>query len=739
MVNFSRLNLDGGTYSIVDAGEEATGYSIITGAGTTWLTYSAKRIHVSADDVLLNVAEFLYVNGNIALDLGSRETVTINTGVPSSLGSLAQDAGAVKAINDALIKLSGQLDTLEGAIAGAIDDAIDALQDAVSDLLANVIDAIVDYLKDELSSVISSVTALTEEQLNAAVGSVRDLVAAQLQAAAASFSADTLLNNLLGDLISDAVSGLPSTLQDLVGGLLAELASPIRRLVTKEFDDILQEAIVGSIDRVAASVSGAIQAGLEFVAATAEASISDAIDTARQSIEDAIQEALDPQFDRIAAKLTQLSGKVTARLAPLFDKLHGITAIRIGEGFSTMKNVEVEVTAIGISEANAFIGFPPVGGLDFDAGDFEAQGAIGLFIQNFSMALGLFKPVGNSQLPSFTAAKIHVDAAGFSDGDPDSNVLTLIAKGIDVALNLGGPIVKGAPLLGNATIDFVERFKADPNASPDPIPAGYAVQTGTNSDPIYLDFESELIRASVEHATLTISEFVHITGSIAFEKGGIETVQVTGGLLTGVTGDIEDALAPFGVTLPEAFPILKEGDETQLSFMTIGASNVHAFIGMNGRTGPTATADGDVDPWSEINGDANGLVINDFDFGLAIMRPTNLLDFAKYFALKASANDISWWASKASRSTRDEPAGRDQPVDPERLRRAAVPGRQLRQHLRGQRAGDAVRRVRRRWRSPDHGPRADRGTEVAYANCAADDEGRRTRHDPQRRRRAAGA
>ena len=34
-------------------------------------------------------------------------------------------------------------------------------------------------------------------------------------------------------------------------------------------------------------------------------------------------------------------------------------------------------------------------------------------------------------------------------------------------------------------------------------------------------------------------------------------------------------------------------------------------------------------------------MIDDFDFGLAIMRPTSLLDFAKYFALKASANGIS--------------------------------------------------------------------------------------------------
>src|SRR5262249_44875963 len=163
-----------------------------------------------------------------------------------------------------------------------------------------------------------------------------------------------------------------------------------------------------------------------------------------------------------------------------------IAGIQFGEDLSTMTNVEVDVTAIGISDANAFIGLPPADGLDLN-GDLEEQGAIGLFIQNFNMALGLFKPVGNSQLPSFTAAKIHVDEAGFVDGDPDTDVLKLTAEGIDVALNLGGPIVKGATLFGNATIDFVEStFAAKENPTPDPIPAGYPVQTGTNSV-IYLD------------------------------------------------------------------------------------------------------------------------------------------------------------------------------------------------------------------------------------------------------------
>src|ERR1041384_1597279 len=47
VVDFSELN-------------NGDGYPILTGAGTTFLDYSGRRIHASADDVLVNVSEFVY-------------------------------------------------------------------------------------------------------------------------------------------------------------------------------------------------------------------------------------------------------------------------------------------------------------------------------------------------------------------------------------------------------------------------------------------------------------------------------------------------------------------------------------------------------------------------------------------------------------------------------------------------------------------------------------------------------
>ena len=191
---------------------------------------------------------------------------------------------------------------------------------------------------------------------------------------------------------------------------------------------------------------------------------------------------------------------------------------------------------------------------------------------------------------------------------------------------------------------------------------GYAVATGTTSQPIYLDFAGEKILASVEWVELTISEFVHIAGSFAFEKGPTATVDVTGGLVTGAASDYLDQL-----NLPNNISIPATGaDTTQLSFMTLGASDVHAFVGLHGPywtdldgdhqiswtddagnelTAAVADANHngkvDVGETAELNGDATGLVIDDFDFGMAIMRPTNPADFAKYFALKATANEIT--------------------------------------------------------------------------------------------------
>jgi hypothetical protein len=87
------------------------------------------------------------------------------------------------------------------------------------------------------------------------------------------------------------------------------------------------------------------------------------------------------------------------------------------------------------------------------------------------------------------------------------------------------------------------------------------------------------------------------------------------------------------VVFDAAFPVLPANRVVALSSGTLTVGGVtHGDL-----NGDTLV---DMGETGELNGDAIGLVIEDFDFGMAIIRPTDLGDFAKYFALKASANGI---------------------------------------------------------------------------------------------------
>jgi hypothetical protein len=66
-------------------------WKVVTGSGSQYIDFAGRRIHASANGVKVNVAEFVYVTGNFALDMGSRESVTIRTGIPSNVGALAAD------------------------------------------------------------------------------------------------------------------------------------------------------------------------------------------------------------------------------------------------------------------------------------------------------------------------------------------------------------------------------------------------------------------------------------------------------------------------------------------------------------------------------------------------------------------------------------------------------------------------------------------------------------------------
>ena len=202
-------------------------------------------------------------------------------------------------------------------------------------------------------------------------------------------------------------------------------------------------------------------------------------------------------------------------------------------------------------------------------------------------------------------------------------------------------------------------------------PVGFEVGTGDSTAPVYIDFDgNQRIGFSSENITLQLSEFVHVTGSFAFEKGPVLNATVATGLpsdglslLQDLGNAIEpglgDTLRDFGTTIPDV----------EVATFQVGAANVHAFVGLDGpywegdadgdgnvdNEGPTEDLDGDgVMGEDEVNEQAIGLVIDQLDLGFVTMEPTvgafaELLGIdddalvgiiPKFSALKATASSV---------------------------------------------------------------------------------------------------
>ncbi|MBT7430109.1 MAG: hypothetical protein HN783_09900, partial [Ilumatobacter sp.] len=268
---------------------------------------------------------------------------------------------------------------------------------------------------------------------------------------------------------------------------------------------------------------------------------------------------------------------------------------------------------------------------------------------------------------------------------------TLILKSTDVIAALGGSdgqLQINEVLADDATaIQIAAAWAADDDGDGKLDPAGYEVRTGTGTAPVYLTFDgNQRIGASAEWVTVQLAEFVHIEGSIAFEMGpAINNVRVADGFLSDLGATAGDFLKGIGLpaTIVNNYPLFSSdtpNPTTDVSVMTVGAANVHAFIGFDGPywtdhdgdreiswalpNGTTLTnADGTpqatrtvggvrygdlngngvVDPGetAELDSEAAGLAIEEFDFGMAIMTPLDAVDPSKYYSVSASADSVS--------------------------------------------------------------------------------------------------
>ncbi|MCX7257343.1 MAG: hypothetical protein NTZ64_11550, partial [Polaromonas sp.] len=328
-------------------------------------------------------------------------------------------------------------------------------------------------------------------------------------------------------------------------------------------------------------------------------------------------------------------GLVQSLLGSTADSvLNGLKSVGgLSSDFSRLSGVDFKGLTLGGSDISAFVG---AGTPDFTQPLLGQSDLVGFGLDHLDIGVGIFK----AQLPDFFKAKDFISLTAHANSISTygfGDVLKLTAENITLDLNSGGELFNGVM---RARADFATTFPAvtDPADPGKNKPVGYAVQTGDPAKPVYLKFGGEdLIGLDIGMATIQVSEFLSLRGSLAFRKGERYTVDVNPGGLAGVL----DALGATGPTY-----------KVQVEAMTLGGANLSGFAGvggpyrygvdLHGADGVTGGPDGYLD---SINTGAVGLVLDHVDFGLAMMTPTvfkaipGLSDAPKFISAKAKVGD----------------------------------------------------------------------------------------------------
>src|SRR5262249_11118768 len=108
-------------------------------------------------------------------------------------------------------------------------------------------------------------------------------------------------------------------------------------------------------------------------------------------------------------------------------------------------------------------------------------------------------------------------------------------------------------------------------------------------------------------ATVTVSEFIHVSGRFSIEPG-----------------------AELDVTLTD-------NTQRHVTALKVGAAHAHAFVGLGGPYWVDSDQDGDIDD-APATTNATGLALSDVSFGMALMRPVvpdgQPPSAERYYALK---------------------------------------------------------------------------------------------------------
>ena len=672
------------------------GFEVRTGTSTApvYLDYDgSRRIGAAADEVLLQMADFVHVSGSFSFQQGPATRVDVATKLPSALADILSVAGAA-------FKNVVENAPIEDGVGGSVDESTDlhftsdfstirnlhvtTLQIGASNVSAFVgVDGPYWTDIDRSGDVSWALPELTD-------GDDADTYVDVVYVSSTNGGTGTAYGDIDQDRVVDAnetadPTGATWTLPVLTDGNDADTAIDVVYLSSTNggsgtpYGDINKDGIV------------------------------DANETAELSSESAgvAITNLDVGFLMATPTLAAIPG-----FKDILPKFYALKATADQAAFVGIDELVMSLTGIevNVNDGKAWPGGlgPPV--IDFQS-SFGTHEQKSLFDADGNGAITVGDLRTLSGLTSYTTL--------YASGDSAAKVVTLdrVVAVLDTNSDQILTVIEAKAFLSASKDSKADTADADKDGKLEP--PGFEIRTGTSTAPVYLDYDgNQRIGASVEVANLQLSDFVHITGSVAFEKGPVQTVAVTGGLLSGLTSEATSLLSSLGLPTSNFLTSIPAGGATttELSFMTVGASNVHAFIGMDGpywqadidsdrriswsfNTGNgnnasrTITATQNTDPLIKLDGvdytaalnnilpankavsldaadgwiqvgtvkygdiddddvvDANetaelsekaaGIVVNNFDLGLSIMTPTNPLDFAKYFALRATAQQVA--------------------------------------------------------------------------------------------------
>ncbi|MDA1016718.1 MAG: hypothetical protein O3A00_19955, partial [Planctomycetota bacterium] len=252
----------------------------------------------------------------------------------------------------------------------------------------------------------------------------------------------------------------------------------------------------------------------------------------------------------------------------------GTKTVTLADGADTASTANVTVTTLGVSDASVFVGnngpYQQMDGmLNPNAAGFSLSGVDFVLVRMTEVVTSGTPRKWDAIYAEASSAQL-VGISGF----------TLGAKSILVQMNTAAT--------DGSVVDFTQS-DLDGNAD-----GKLTIDAGDQM--LDIDFSSKMLQVKAD-VELAIDEYVFVSGTVAFKKGSTATAT------------------------------LSDGITKEVSVMTVAASDVDIFVGVNG----PADEDG-----------AMGLSIENVEFGMALLKPTAAGDMSSYYGLQATADSVGF-------------------------------------------------------------------------------------------------